>query len=352
MAPPKISRPLKKDQFPTTFKAIKPVLFSESGRPNNLPTNIRSISWSPTGNAIALSCSNYIRIWNPDRPNLKQSLELKSGTPGVVEKVAYCPTHEAILASTAADGMCRLWDARIQGGAVGVGKGNKLADAKVGDTGLFLAWHPDGNEMLVGRKDDVVMAVDVRKLGGTEGPLGTGWELNSREATPVKEKTQLNAMAFSNSGHELFVTTGEGAVKIFDWPSLSPLYTLTAHTSASYAVQHSPAGNYIAVGGGDSMVTLWDTTHWHCAHTLTAHAGSVRDLGFSFDGAYIATGSGSDNKDSSPGIEISHVDTGELVHTVDTTAPVSWVAWHPLRYWLAYAGDPGGLRIVGAGTSV
>lgn len=99
-------------------------------------------------------------------------------------------------------------------------------------------------------------------------------------------------------------------------------------------------------------MTLWDTTHWHCAHALTAHSGSVRDLGFSFDGAYIAASSGSDARDSSAGIEICHADTGEVVHTVDTSNPITWLAWHPLRYWLAYAGDPGGLKILGAGSVV
>jgi len=240
------------------------------------------------------------------------------------------------------------------GPTVGKGvKGNQVAEGRVGDTGLFLCWRPQGDVLVVGRKDDVVQAVDVRQLNG-EGLLntGAGWELSAHEKTPAKDKGQFNAMAFSNSGRELFATTGEGPVKILDWPSLDLLHTLTAHTSATYAVQHSPAGTYVSVGGSDSLVTLWDTTHWHCAHALTAHSGSVRDLGFSFDGAYVAASSGSDARDSGTGIEISHADTGEVVHTVETSNSVTWLAWHPLRYWLAYAGDPGGLKILGAGSAV
>lgn len=352
MAPSKISRSVRKDQLPGTLKSLKVTPYFDAGRENRLPTNIRGLAWSPTGNAIATTVSNYIRIWDPDRSNSKQSLELKSGAPGVVEKVAYCPTREAILASTAADGICRLWDARLPAGVAGAGKGSKLSEVKIGDTGLFLTWHPNGTELLVGRKDDVVMAVDIRNLGSGDA---TSWEMEARQIDPLQGKhgkAQLNAMAFSNSGRELFVTTGGGPVEIHDWPSLEPLYTLTAHTSASYSVQHSPAGTYVAAGSGDGMVTLWDTTHWHCAHTLVAHNGPVRDLSFTFDGSYLACGSGTDTKESSNGIEISHVDTGERVHTVDTANPATLVAWHPLRYILAYAGDPGGLRIVGAGSSV
>jgi THO complex subunit 3 len=351
MAPPKTSRPLKKDLFPSTFKGIKPTVLAETGRPTGLAPNIRSLSWSPTGNAIATSISSYIRVWNPERPNVKSSTELRAGGTAMVEKVAFCPTQEAVLASTGGDGLCRLWDVRVgSGGGVAGGKGRVLEECKTGDTGLFLNWHPSGSTVLVGRKDDVVMAVDVRKMEPAEG--GSGWAVEARDSSPVKDRGQFNAMAFSNSGRELFATTGEGPVKVLDWPSLECLYTLSAHTSATYAVQHSPAGSYVAVGGSDSMITLWDTTNWHCAHTLTPHMGSVRDLSFSFDGAYIAGSSGSDARDSTPGIEVCHVDTGEHVHTIETSNPVTWLAWHPLRYWLAYAGDPGGLRIVGAGTSV
>jgi THO complex subunit 3 len=350
MAPPKTSRPLKKDLFPSTFKGIKTTVLAETGRPSGLAPNIRSLSWSPTGSLIATSISSYIRVWNPERPNVKSSTELRAGGTAMVEKVAFCPNHEAVLASTGGDGLCRLWDVRV-GGPVAAGKGREVAECKTGDTGLFLSWHPVGESVLVGRKDDVVMAVDVRKMEGGFGS-GEGWAAEARDSTPVKDRGQFNAMAFSNSGRELFATTGEGPVKVLDWPSLDLLYTLSAHTSATYAVQHSPAGSYVAVGGSDSMVTLWDTTNWHCAHTLTPHMGSVRDLSFSFDGAYIAASSGSDARDSSSGIEVCHVDTGEHVHTIETSNPVTWLAWHPLRYWLAYAGDPGGLRIVGAGTNV
>lgn len=352
MAPPKTSRPIKKDNLSTAFKnASKPTILAETGRATGLAPNIRSLSWSPAGTAIATSISSYIRVWNPERPNVKSTTELRAGGTAMVEKAAFCPTHEAVLASTGGDGMCRLWDLRVAGGGTGgggvaAGKGRQIAECKTGDSGLFLNWHPSGESVLVGRKDDAVMAVDVRKMETGEGP--GSWSTEVRDSTPVKDKGQFNAMAFSNSGRELFATTGEGPVKVLDWPSLDLLYTLSAHTSATYAVQHSPAGSYVAVGGSDSMVTLWDTEYWHCAHTLTSHMGSVRDLSFSFDGAYIAAASGGDARDSSSGIEVCHVDTGEHVHTIETKNPATWLAWHPLRYWLAYAGDSGGVHIVGA----
>lgn len=107
----------------------------------------------------------------------------------------------------------------------------------------------------------------------------------------------------------------------------------------------SPNGSYLAVGGGDSLVSLWDTEDWTCKRTLSNATGAIHNVSFSFEGTYLCAGAGSD-KDAQTGLEISHVETGEAVHTIETVNPVSIVAWHPSRYALAFSGDPGGIRIV------
>ena len=69
----------------------------------------------------------------------------------------------------------------------------------------------------------------------------------------------------------------------------------------------------------------------------------MRALSFSWDGTYLVGGS-----DEGNGLEIAHTETGEYVHMLATSSPAPCVAWHPSRYWLAYSGDTGGLKIVGA----
>jgi THO complex subunit 3 len=349
------------------MKNYKPTLFSESTstRPSSLVPNIRALSWSPTGALIATCTSAHIRIWNPERPNVKSSTEIRNGHnssfaggPGgsgaVVEKIAFCPTTESVLASTGHDGGVRLWDVRVPGGAAGGGKGTQLADCKVGDPVLFLTWHPDGREMLVGTKEDAVYSLDVRKTMNFDDAISQ-WTLDATEGTPAGERSaslRYYAMCFSNSGREVFATTGDGPVKILDYPSMELLHTVSGHGHATYAVQQSPRGDWLAVGGGDSIITLWDTGDWHCSHALTAHTSAIRDLSFSFDGAFIIAGSGSDARDGLKGIEIYHADTGDVVHTIDTTHAVTTAAFHPYRYWVAYAGDAGGLKIVGVGSGI
>jgi len=348
MPAPSRADPLPRDQLPKAFKAAKPTIYSESTRPStSSSTSIRHIAWSPTGSAIATTSASHIRVWNPEKTSVKTSQELR-GHVGSVERVAWNPTREAELASTGADGTVRVWDVRVGGG--GTGKGQAVQEVKIGDGGLFITWHPSGREMLVGRRDEVLIPIDVRMGAVVNGSAGN--DTSTQTLTPREGKklasSQTNECCFSNSGREVFATTGEGAVKILDWPSMAPLWTLNGHTSAACSVRHSPSGAYVAVGGGDSLITLWDTTEWVCKRTLAEGLGTVHHLSFSFDGTYICGGSGSD-KDAERGIEVYHVETGEVVHTIETQNAAGVVAWHPLRYALAYTGDPGGLRIIGVG---
>lgn len=125
------------------------------------------------------------------------------------------------------------------------------------------------------------------------------------------------------------------------------LHDLNAHTSAATIATQSPSARYIATGGSDALVTLWDTTDWTCRHSLTELGGPVRSLSFSFDGAYICAGT----DEGGAGLGVAHVESGEVVHVISSTGPTPCVAWHPNRYWLAYSGDPAGMKVVGTGNN-
>ncbi|KAI5194459.1 L-lactate dehydrogenase [Aureobasidium subglaciale] len=321
------------------FVARLPVLFSENARPSTIPPHIRHLAWSSTGAALATTAGSKVRIWNPDRPNVKSSQELV-GHVGSVEKIVWNPVREGEVATTGSDGTVKLWDVRV-----GPGAHNKAVPVKeiaLGDGGLFLAWSPTGQHLVAGRRDDVIVPIDVRM-----GAMANTEDLIMQEGRKLGS-AQTNQMAFSNSGREVFATTGDGTVKVLDWPSMTLLHTLNAHTSAAYSVQHSPNGDFVAVGGGDSLVTLWDTTDWVCKHTISNMAGGIHCLSFSFDGTYICGAHGMD-KDGDKGIHVACAQTGETVHTFETANIINVLAWHPLRYWLAYAGDTGGVRVIGLG---
>jgi len=375
MAPPIRFRTLKKSELSSALipdkTPLKPVLFSESiGRPSSLVQKIASLSWSASGSLIATATSSNIRIWSPDRPNVKSSTELRNahakggaayGASGVsgdgIEKVAFCPTVEGVLASTGNDGLVRLWDVRVPGGAAGAGgKGSPLGDCKMGKEGTLLTWHPNGQEMLCGRKDSRIYSIDVRRMVSADST--PTYSLEATERIHKSDKTEYNEMSFSNSGREVFATTSHQGVQILDYPSMDLLHTLSGHAAETYCVQHSPVGSHVAVGGAESTISLWDTGTWFCTHTLssTQQLVPIRSLSFSFDGMYVVAGSGDTagnaKGEGSSGMHIYHVDMGDIVHTVDTVNCPTHVAWHPTRYWIAFAGDPGGLKVLGSGSTL
>ena len=156
-------------------------------------------------------------------------------------------------------------------------------------------------------------------------------------------------MTFTNAGTELIATTTEGPVYIFSYPDMRHIHTISAHNSSTYSVAHSPTGTTLAIGASDSMVTLWDTATLQANHVLMNYTAAVRDISFSFDGQFLVAGYGQDGqKDGDKGLHIYHADTGECVRTVETSNPVRDVSWHPLKYAVAYSGDPGGVKVVGS----
>ncbi|KAG5912950.1 hypothetical protein E4U42_001679, partial [Claviceps africana] len=286
-----------------------------------LVSRLRAIAWNPPGSLIATGSS--------DR-TLRFSTELKGHTASV-EKVAFNPTKDAELCSVSTDGVVKFWDVRTKACFNEV---RGLGDA------LSLAWAPNGETLIVGNKSDTIFV------------------LSPRQPTPLathQQDMQINQITFCYSGNKIFLTTSDGRIRILSYPDFEPVLTtpgeaedeqgrefmLNGHTSSCLTAEVQPTARYLATGGSDSIIALWDTTDWICQRTLTKMTGAVRSISFTFDGSYIVGGS-----DEGSGLEVSHVETGEHVHTFKTAGSCPVVAWAPTRYCLAYS-DLGILRIVG-----
>jgi len=174
-----IHKPLSKTTLPIALSSAKTQHYTDIPAPTHNTRNqrsapintssssqIRTIAWSPLGNLIATADARTLRVWNPERPDVKFSTELKptplasavtsTGTHGRnapsqavqhmsgVERVAWNPDREAELSSVGADGIVRFWDVRSKGQCVG--------EVKVGGEGFSMAWRKGGEELVVGRK--------------------------------------------------------------------------------------------------------------------------------------------------------------------------------------------------------
>jgi THO complex subunit 3 len=326
MAPPTRDRSLAKAGFVAKMSKAKTSVYQDNTRPNATVSSmhfIRTLSWNASGTFIATGAADRtLRIWNPDKPNVKNSTELR--TPGApphtqLERVAFHPINENELASCTTDGMVRFWDIRTKA---------TVGEVSVGGQPFTLAWTPDGSDIVAGRKDNLLACIDRAALS-----------VRAEHRQPL----QTNQCVFDWSGSHLFVTGGDGSVRIVDYPSFEPALTLSAHTSSCYATTMSPSGDYMAAGGGDALVSLWDTHEWICVRTFDLTKELIKSIDFSFDGSYITAGS-EDREEKK--LRIAHVETGEIVHTIDLPTPATHVAWHPYRYQLAYSADQQGLKIV------
>lgn len=178
------------------------------------------------------------------------------------------------------------------------------------------------------------------------------------------QSIQTNQMHFnwSTPPTHLFLTRSDGSVSINAYPSMKTLHTLHAHTSSCLSIALSPNARYLAIGASDALISLWDTTDWVCQRTVDSSVGTIRDVSFSFDGSYLI---GAD--DEADTLDVVHVESGDSMGKIkDLLQGATAVAWHPNRYWIAWAGEGGimvkraenpndrdrtegpGLRIVGA----
>lgn len=106
-------------------------------------SSIRCINWNPLGTLVASGASDRtLRVWNPDRPNVRYSTELKGHEAGI-EKVAFNPVKDAELCSFSADGVVRIWDVRTK---------TCTNEVKGLGSAVSLAWHPDGESIIAGNK--------------------------------------------------------------------------------------------------------------------------------------------------------------------------------------------------------
>eukprot|EP00842_Homolaphlyctis_polyrhiza_P001410 jgi/Hompol1/226/HPOL_000681-RA len=252
---------------------------------------VHSVGWSCDGRKVAsASTDKTAHVWSLDYRSLTQrnseSVTLKGHTAGV-DQLAWCPVHAEKLATASADRSVKLWDLRSPRSAV--------QTIQTKGENINITWNPNGTVVAVGDK--------------------------------------VNEIKWNYSGDLLYLTMGDGYVKILDYPSLKPQHSFRAHTSNAYVIDFDPSGKYFATGGADALVAIWEPDTFTCIKTISSLVWPIRAISFSFDGTYIAAGS--EDKQ----VEITNVESGECAHAIKVTSSLNAIAWHPSRYIGAFATD-------------
>ncbi|KAK2804877.1 hypothetical protein FQN49_008841, partial [Arthroderma sp. PD_2] len=112
--PPASSHLVPKDRFAQLFGGLRTQSYPDPSARGPGSHSIRTLAWNPTGTLIATgSVDRTLRIWNPERPDVRYSTELRGHSSGI-EQVAFNPVKESELASCSKDGTVRFWDVRAK----------------------------------------------------------------------------------------------------------------------------------------------------------------------------------------------------------------------------------------------
>src|SRR6266581_4220306 len=105
----------------------------------------------------------------------------------------------------------------------------------------------------------------------------------------------VNALAFSPDGAQLFAAGGEsgvlGETRQWNVADGNLARTFGGHRDALYAVAVSPDGTTLATGSYDQKIRLWKTASGEEIKTLSGHNGCVFGLAFRPDGKILASAS-------------------------------------------------------------
>ncbi len=79
---------------------------------------------------------------------------------------------------------------------------------------------------------------------------------------------EVNEISWDLKDELFYVTTGNGTIQVFSYPTMSLLYTIYAHTSNCFCLEIDPKGRYLATGSADALVSLWDINDYVCVKTF------------------------------------------------------------------------------------
>ena len=299
---------------------------------------VRTLAWSPFGTQIATAtATKSIKLWDPEKARVPVAEFLFRGGDKA-EKVLFHPGGEPEVVSVGEDGMVRFFDVRTKSAS---------GEIKAGGACFTLAWSPDGNELVVGKKVSFFICTSESTESDVHFAQNDDLVRIDRATRAILSTTRMkdttNQTTFNWVGDTIISTTIDGAFIIHDYPSFTELARFAAHNSSCNCVAYHPAGAYVATGASDGLISLYRTDGWLPTKTFDANTGPIKNVSFSCDGTYVVGGS-----DEGQGFEIGMVETGESVYKVESRFAAPVVVWSPRDYAIAYVSADWGIKVVGA----
>ncbi|MBD1810446.1 AAA-like domain-containing protein [Microcoleus vaginatus DQ-U2] len=264
--------------------------------------SVRSVSFSPTGDAIATaSIDGTAKLWDLQG----NCLVTFTGHNHWVTSVSFSPTGD-VIATASIDGTAKLWD--LQGNCLVTftGHNNLVTSVSFSPTSDAIAtasyektaklWDLQGNCLVTftGHNDPVTSV----SFSPTSDAIATAsydktaklWDLQGNcLVTFTGHNNCVRSVSFSPTRDAIATASDDKTAKLWDLQG-NCLVTFTAHNNLVWSVGFSPTSDAIATASYDKTAKLWDL-QGNCVVTFTAHNYSVTSVSFSPTGDAIATAS-------------------------------------------------------------
>lgn len=287
---------------------------------------ISCVRFSPDGSLVAVgSWTGSVKLW--DSESLDR-VDLLGGHIDRVTSVSWQPLSQdsstsglGLLASSSADGTCRIWDCR------NVNRSNRHVEQPLvtrttvpneDDMELASESHPQiiTTSTMTSQSQSSVPTSGAQRLSilrGHQGGLtkccfhptgkyvGTAgmdftwrlWDVETAIELQLQDGhiRECNAIDFHHDGS--LTATGDvgGVILVWDLRSGQSIQAFQGHIKKVVSVNWNLNGFQLASGSTDNTVKIWDLRSKKCSYTLPAHSHVLSEARFSSSGELLLTSS-------------------------------------------------------------
>ncbi|KAL1724255.1 hypothetical protein EV715DRAFT_189255 [Schizophyllum commune] len=238
--------------WPVVTEPSANIYLKASTRPRR--SCVFSLAYSPNGRHIALGLNNSVGVWDRESGRswlaMFHFLETVPRCEGAVEGIAFTPNGR-IMASSAMDGIIRMWDMRMPERSRKINRWYSRAS---------LAFSPDGKYVAMASRLDNLML----------------WDLEHNRCIAKAEAQtrdcigRIRSMAYSPEGSYIACGTSCGAMWLWNLKTAllfeAGSTTFETRNSAIVSVVFSPNGKTVASISKDSTLQHWDTESQQYLH--------------------------------------------------------------------------------------
>jgi WD40 repeat protein len=294
--------------------------------------NTTTLPNSSTSLLASGSEDHHIRLWDINR---NQCCQVLTGHKGRVVSLRYSPDGQTLL-SGSWDGTAKLWDITT-GQCLKTFHGHTLliwavtfspdgrSLATASDDGTVRLWDINGKCLQVlsehqGAVQAIAFSPDAQTLvsGGIDGILRF-WNIKDQylhsNMTITGHTTPIRTIIFSNDGRQLFSTSKDSNIKVWELATGRCTMILEGHSAAIWSIALSPDGRLLASGGEDKVIKIWDLASGKCLKTLAGHLNMIIALTFHPQESYLISGSLDET------IQVWDIGTGQCSQTLRAERP-------------------------------